>query len=239
MRTTTAGSPRSVKQGKPAPLPVRVISRGEGRESLVAEALELDGLPADVTAGPPGSRVSGRPGRAEVVITDVEHPADLREVIRVEPTARIVVLRPSVSATIARRLLEAGADGIVPETEARHALGPVVRAVLAGQVCVPKSSHVAVEPPALSTRERQVLALMASGLSNAEIAERLFLSESTVKSHAASAFRRLGVRSRREAVAMVLGSSETLRRTVLMSHPLETLQRTGDRRRSRHAGSPR
>jgi hypothetical protein len=72
---------------------------------------------------------------------------------------------------------------------------------------------------------------MAGGLSNAEIGERLYLTESPIKSHAASAFRRLGVRSRREAIAMVLGSSETLRRSVLMSHPLEPPPHAGEDRR--------
>ena len=53
---------------------------------------------------------------------------------------------------------------------------------------------------ALSARERQVLALMADGLSNADIAERLSISEKTVRNHASNLFDKLGVWSRAQAI---------------------------------------
>jgi DNA-binding CsgD family transcriptional regulator len=61
-----------------------------------------------------------------------------------------------------------------------------------------------------SLREKQVLQLVADGLTNAEIACRLFLSESTVKSHLSSSFRKLGVSSRSEAAAVVLDADHGL-----------------------------
>jgi two-component system response regulator DesR len=57
------------------------------------------------------------------------------------------------------------------------------------------------EPAApLSEREREVLSLMAAGETNAEIAARLYLSPHTIKDHASSVYRKLGVRNRAEAV---------------------------------------
>jgi DNA-binding NarL/FixJ family response regulator len=213
---------------------VRVLAGGIPRATEIATILDDERLDLDIAFGrvadPRGHGDSAPP--AVVVVADVRRPSDLRELARAYPDARTVVLSRETTATATRRLLEEGADGVVDDPDGLPALPAVVAAVAAGQICVPQRTREVVEPPALSTRERQVLALMAGGLSNAEIAEQLFLSESTIKSHAASAFRRLGVRSRREAVAIVLGSSETLRRSVLMSHPLEVPQR-GDRRRDR------
>jgi DNA-binding NarL/FixJ family response regulator len=59
-----------------------------------------------------------------------------------------------------------------------------------------------------------VLGLALSGLSNTQIAERLYLSPSTVKTHISAAFRRLGVHSRREATAVVFASDDALRRSM-------------------------
>jgi DNA-binding CsgD family transcriptional regulator len=103
----------------------------------------------------------------------------------------------------------------VLEPELELNLGLAIRSVCAGHVTVPRQLRHGVAVPALSHRERQILGLVTAGLTNDEIASRLYLSESTVKGHLTSAFRRLGVRSRREAVAMILASEESLRRSVL------------------------
>jgi DNA-binding NarL/FixJ family response regulator len=79
-------------------------------------------------------------------------------------------------------------------------------AVAAGQAAVPRRARGGLHKPAFSHRERQVLGQVAAGLTNSEIAAALFLSESTVKSHLSSAFAKLGVRSRKEAAAVVLDS---------------------------------
>jgi DNA-binding NarL/FixJ family response regulator len=103
-----------------------------------------------------------------------------------------------------RRALDAGADAIVFEPELESTLAVAVRAVRSGQSVVPRRARAGVERPTFSHRERQVLAYVSGGFTNAQIAERLFLSESTIKSHLSSAFAKFGVRSRREAAALFI-----------------------------------
>ena len=95
-----------------------------------------------------------------------------------------------------RRALDAGADAIVFEPELESTLAVTVSAVGSGQSVVPRKMRASVERPAFSHRERQVLAFVSQGLTNAQIADELFLSESTIKSHLSSAFAKFGVRSR-------------------------------------------
>ena len=64
--------------------------------------------------------------------------------------------------------------------------------------------------PSLSPSERKVLDLLVTGCTNSEIGARLFLAESTVKSHLSSAYTKLGVRSRSEAVSLLLESNRPL-----------------------------
>jgi DNA-binding NarL/FixJ family response regulator len=81
-------------------------------------------------------------------------------------------------------------------------LGPALAAVRAGLTVVPRDHARQVVRPALSHRERQVLALMSEGRTNGEIARALILAESTVKCHVSTAYSKLGVASRREAAAL-------------------------------------
>jgi DNA-binding NarL/FixJ family response regulator len=103
-----------------------------------------------------------------------------------------------------RAALSAGIAGLLAREDLERALEPCLRAVLAGQVCVPDAHRRELNPPALSAREKQILGLVVMGYMNAQIARQLFLAESTVKSHLSSAFAKLGVRSRNEAVSMIL-----------------------------------
>jgi DNA-binding NarL/FixJ family response regulator len=134
----------------------------------------------------------------------------LRELRRRDLPWRIVVVMPFDSPRGIRSALEAGADGVVFEPELDQALVPTLRAVFAGQVAVPSVARRQVGRPILSRRERETLALVVMGLTNAEIGARLYLAESTVKSHLCSAFAKLGVRSRNEAAALILDPAEGL-----------------------------
>ena len=116
----------------------------------------------------------------------------------------VVIVCDEVRPGELRPALAAGASGIVLEEQLASTLGPSLEAVRAGQVCVPRQHARQVEPAALSPREKQILGLVVMGYMNGQIAEQLFLAESTVKSHLSSAFGKLGVRSRNEAVDLIL-----------------------------------
>ena len=126
------------------------------------------------------------------------------------PDTHLVAVMPEDSRRGVRRALEAGADGVVFETEIEAALNLTVRAVLAGQTVVPAASRHEVDRPTLSGREKQVLSMVVMGMSNKAIAAKLYLAESTVKCHLSSAFSKLGVRSRNEAADLILHSGNGL-----------------------------
>ena len=119
-------------------------------------------------------------------------------------SAHVVVVCERFGSSASRMLLAAGAAGLVQQERAARSLVATIEAVRAGQIAVPSRRAVSGVQPGLSTREKQVMGLVALGFSNGEIASRLFIAESTVKSHLSSAFGKLGVRSRHEAVDLIV-----------------------------------
>jgi DNA-binding NarL/FixJ family response regulator len=149
-----------------------------------------------------------------------DRPGALRRLLGAMPRTRLVVVFGALDRSEVRAALQAGADGIVLEREAPSSLGLVVRAVAQGLTAMPRDLREDAERQAVSNREREVLTLLADGLSNAAIAERLFLAESTVKTHVSSAYAKLGVRSRDEAARLVRESRRRPAPPVAASRPL-------------------
>jgi DNA-binding NarL/FixJ family response regulator len=103
-----------------------------------------------------------------------------------------------------RKALDAGVRGFVSLGEVQGALPPVVDVVRAGQISVPGPNSRELRKQVLTPREKQILGLVVMGMTNAEIAGKLYLAESTIKSHLSSAFAKLGVSSRSEAASVIL-----------------------------------
>jgi DNA-binding NarL/FixJ family response regulator len=138
---------------------------------------------------------------------ELERFKDLK---REAPELLIVAVCECADRRALRRLLDDGIDGVVFADQLEGALAPTVAAVFAGQMVVPRDMRDSVERPSLSTRERQILAMVVMGLTNQEIGARMFLAESTVKSHLSSAYNKLGVRSRSEAVTVIMDRPDSL-----------------------------
>jgi len=209
---------------RPAIIAVAVVTDDPRLVDRVGAALRRDGMAADVEFGGHGRLVVERLARLPdvVVIAGVAVRGAAAEVHRIRrrlPDAHVVLIVDEHAPGGVGHLLDTGVAGVVIEEAMGRTLALVVRSVCEGHVSVPRSMRHGVDLPALSFRERQILALVVAGLTNDEIAGRLYLAETTVKGHLTSAFRRLGVRSRREAVALILSADESLRRSVLTAGP--------------------
>lgn len=122
------------------------------------------------------------------------------------PSTMLILVVEQAGTGEVRRALEAGAHAVVIESSIESALIPSIDAALAGQIVIPARARRAGRPKVLTPREKQILGLVVMGMTNAEIATKLFLAESTVKSHLSSAFAKLDVASRSEAAAVILDS---------------------------------
>lgn len=130
------------------------------------------------------------------------------------PRARVLLLTGIQDIEEHRRAVRLGARGVVLKDQAPAVLVKAIERVHAGEVWLDGMmvadlvSEIAAgsEPPAepqpvpLTERERQVIALVCEGLPNRAIAERLMISETTVRHHLTSVFNKLGVNSRLELV---------------------------------------
>jgi DNA-binding NarL/FixJ family response regulator len=171
-------------------------------QALVAAGLDAEAIPSA------NGQVGLRKRSPSVVLLVLDSAEDLLTrvdslVKRFEP-APIVVISADIERWEVRAALTSGASGVVLLDCVGSALLPCVRAAQSGQICVPREHWRQIDPPELSPREKQVLGLVVMGLMNGQIAEQLFLAESTVKSHLSSAFGKLGVRSRSQAVKLIL-----------------------------------
>jgi DNA-binding NarL/FixJ family response regulator len=193
-RSRTAPAATLIAAGRPG-AQIAALLRKQGLKTA-RFAVPEDLPPADAAADP-----------ALVVLWAQEHSSLARAISpltqRFDGTPVLVVCA-EIQRWGIRTALNAGAAGVVLFEELQQTFVPCLQAVLTGQICVPRAFSRQIEPPALSSREKQILGLVVMGYMNSQIAERLFLAESTVKSHLSSAFGKLGVRSRNEAVNLIL-----------------------------------
>lgn len=218
------------------PLAVAVAGPDSRLVKRVESALRREGLVATADyAGAGGAGVARLEREPDVVIVDAaagtRYRSEALTIRRRLPAAQVIAVVAAELTDEARRSLYAIVHAVVLESALETTLGLAVRCALAGQLSFPQDLRRHGDLPALSRRERQVLRLVQAGLTNAEIASRLFLAQSTVKGHLTSAFRQLGVRSRDEVVALILTADEPLRRSVLTA-PLNDneLARAGETR---------
>ena len=153
----------------------------------------------------------------DVILMDIRMPnldgiEATRRLVETGSAARILVLTTFDLDEYVFAAVRAGASGFLLKDAEPGELVDAIRVVAAGNSLFgPSATQHLVErfaqAPATNTsldnltdREREILSLLAGGLSNAEIAGRLFLSETTVKTHVSSVLRKLGVRDRVQAV---------------------------------------
>lgn len=191
-------------------MPRVVVLADAADDGGLAAALCVDRRAPYLTVGSEGA-----PPQCDVLVVRCERLAgaalDLALQQKAEHGARyLVVVYGHGSARAARRATDRGVGGLVEAHEADAALAATITAVLAGQTVVPSQRGAVGLGRSLSFREKQILALVLRGYTNKQIGARLYLAESTVKSHLSSSFSKLGVHSRSEAIEQILDPHETL-----------------------------
>lgn len=146
--------------------------------------------------------------RPDVAVVDIEMPAQdglsaASELRRSLPSCRTLILTMYGRPGFVQRAMETGVSGFVLKDAPVEVLAAAIRKCAAGEEVIdPALAARALKAGAcpLSSREREVLAACAEGLSTAELARRLWLSEGTVRNRVSEILGKLGVRNRAEAV---------------------------------------
>jgi DNA-binding NarL/FixJ family response regulator len=190
----------------------RAALRGAAADAVagltVHEADSLDGVLATLEREPD----------IDLVLLDLHMPgnhglAGLAAVRAQYPHVAVVVVSANDDPRVVRRALDHGAAGYLPKSSGLDELREAIRAVLACEQWLPSplraavartqtssaDAELAARLASLSPQQFRVLTLVAKGLLNKQIADRLDVQERTVKAHLSAIFERLGVRNRTQA----------------------------------------
>jgi DNA-binding NarL/FixJ family response regulator len=192
----------------------RMLISGEEDVEVVAEA---------TTGGEAVSKAARF--HPTVVLMDIRMPEldgleATRRILATDPTARILILTTFDLDEYIYEALSAGASGFVLKDDPPEQLIAAIRTVAAGDALLSPTVTTRVikqfariphpEPPKeledLTAREREILLLIANGLSNAEIGKKLYISETTVKTHVTHILQKLNLRDRVQAVVLAYQS---------------------------------
>ncbi|MDP1696752.1 MAG: response regulator transcription factor [Xanthomonadaceae bacterium] len=187
---------------------LRQALAGAIADVCITEAGNLDEALAALTSMPD----------TDLVLLDLHMPgnhglAGLAAIRAQHPTVGVVVVSANDDPQVIRRALDHGAAGFIPKSANLESLRDAVLSVLSGQPWLPNAlrnvvamthSHqrdtdLAVRLASLTAQQFRVLALVADGLLNKQIADRLDIQERTVKAHISVIFEKLGVRNRTQA----------------------------------------
>ncbi|MQA93629.1 MAG: response regulator [Streptosporangiales bacterium] len=148
----------------------------------------------------------------DVVVLDVEMPGPdaettIRELLEALPSVRVIVLTMYDEPDLIDRILTAGARAFVFKGAGREELLVAIRGVIKDDghvvISVPRETMTRLREPVsspLSPRELEVLTAVSAGLNNAQIANRLFIAEGTVKRHLTNIYMKLEVTTRMNAI---------------------------------------
>lgn len=158
----------------------------------------------------------------DIVLLDIDSKNEISDVIRgiinTNPSIKVICLTNNHDAQHSRRAILAGAMGLVEKNRLPDILFRAIRKVVSGEVWLDRAmmasilnerlnanvtadqSTESIRIARLTEREREVIQLIGEGLRNRQIAERMYISESTVRNHLSSIFAKLGVSDRFELI---------------------------------------
>jgi DNA-binding NarL/FixJ family response regulator len=189
------------------------------REGLSRLLTSYGGLEVvGTTTNDEGAVALAREKKPDVVIMQVQVPfSEAKEALdkmrEVEPTPKVIIVTMFEDPRMMRQFLKLGASGYVLKSSSTTQLVGAIRAAAfapeTGSVVVGMPRTLLEESEAgtdglLSVRELEILLLAARGLSNRQIADRVYLAEGTVKNHLSNTYNKMGVGSRGEAARKAL-----------------------------------
>lgn len=134
----------------------------------------------------------------------------VKRVQEASPDAPILIFGLHIDLPLARNALRLGARGFIHAGMRPEQIVRAVKVASEGELVAPRELLrylIAYEEPVdlniLSVRQREILEFVVEGMSNAQIAKRLYLSESTIKQHLRAAYKLLGVNNRTEAARLI------------------------------------
>jgi two-component system, NarL family, response regulator DegU len=161
------------------------------------------------------SRVRENP--PDLVLLDLNMPrmnglTTISKIKEIKPAVKVLILTIHDEEEYIYEVIKAGAEGYVQKDINPEELKEAIDRVIKGERVFPRSieeqiNNIAVHKPRiedLSNREREVLELLAEGMSNRKIADTLFISEKTVKNHVSNILKKLSVNDRTQAVIFAL-----------------------------------